>query len=84
MSDQAYLLLYRRRDITFKVPKPIPQSPIVARAKEDLPPSEEPMVASDEIEESTPMSISSTSQPSTSSAEVDDIVSTSTTQEELD
>lgn len=80
VNEQAYLLLYRRRDTPFTVHRPLPPpAPVV---QEETVPEQ-----TAEMEESTPMSISSTSQlsssqPSSSSLEGEEQLST--TQEELD
>lgn len=84
VNEQAYLLLYRRRDTPFTLHRLPPPSP-------PMPPTvnqEENGMEHLETEEATPMSISSasqqssSSQPSSSSLEGEEQLST--TQEELD
>lgn len=80
VNEQAYLLLYRRRDTPFSVHRPLP---LLIPAT----PEEDGSQQGAEIEEATPMSISSTSQlsssqPSSSSLEGEEPLSTA--QEELD
>ena len=80
VNEQAYLLLYRRRDTPFVISRPLPPPAPVSQEEN----SSEQAV---ENEESCPMSISSasqlsSSQPSTSSLEGEEQLST--TQEELD
>ena len=74
VNDQAYLLLYRRRDVPFGLPRRL-AAPV---AKEAM--TEEPTI--DRDPEETPMSVSTTSQPSTSSADTEEMPTT--VQEELD
>ncbi|KAK7077081.1 Ubiquitin carboxyl-terminal hydrolase 19 [Halocaridina rubra] len=79
VNEQAYLLLYRRRDTPFVISRPLPPPAPVSQEENS---SEQ----TTETEEATPMSVSSTSQlsssqPSSSSLEEEQL---STAQEELD
>lgn len=83
VNEQAYLLLYRRRDTPFSMHRPLPPPALAAL-------EENGFDQGPDIEEATPMSISSisqlsslsSSQPSSSSLEGEEQLSTA--QEELD